>query len=74
VSGHGGGRLPLYALRKNGKIVLLYSPMDVTAAMAGHYVWGSAGYLTPTARQLITNILLWRAGQKARPQPTPARR
>jgi len=36
--------------------------------MAGHYVWGSAGYLTPTARQLITNILLWRAEQKAKAQ------
>ena len=64
----GGRRLPLYALRRDGKLVLLYSPMDVTAAMAGHYVWGSAGYLTPTARQLITNVLLWRAEQKAKAQ------
>ena len=38
------------------------SPMDVTAAMSGTFVWESMGYQTETARHLAANVVLWRAG------------
>ncbi|KKL66710.1 hypothetical protein LCGC14_2142270, partial [marine sediment metagenome] len=61
----GGSKFPLRAIEQNGRLTILYSPLDVTAAMAGHYVWGSVGYRTRTARQLATNLLLWRAAAKS---------
>ncbi len=48
----------LQALRLDGRIVMVYSPEDLTAAVAGLPHWSILGYDTDSARALLANALL----------------
>ncbi|MCC6682893.1 MAG: DUF4159 domain-containing protein [Phycisphaeraceae bacterium] len=48
----------LQALRLDGRIVMIYSPEDLTAAAAGLPHWSILGYDTDSARNLLANAVL----------------
>ena len=50
----------LLTLNIGGRVAVIYSPLDLTAVLNGHYVFGSLGYKPKTAWPLMCNILLWR--------------
>jgi hypothetical protein len=62
-------RPTLQLVEMNEKPTILYAPLDLTAAMNGHYVYGSIGFTTETAKQVIMNIVGWRFSQLPKPEP-----
>jgi hypothetical protein len=53
----------LKALRIGGRDAVLYSPMDLSATVNGHFIYGMNAYQPQYARDLMGNVLLLRFGQ-----------
>ena len=52
-------RLDLQGIYVAGKLVGVYSPLDVMYSQAGLRAFGTLGYDVPTARRIIENIVLY---------------
>ncbi len=70
---HGEGRPRLRAVTLGDRVVLVYSPIDLTAGLVGYPCWGLKGYEPESAFELVRNVILYAAGRGAGPSTQPAR-
>ncbi|MBN2583058.1 MAG: DUF4159 domain-containing protein [Planctomycetes bacterium] len=54
----GNAKAELYGLYRGGKMVGVYSPLDLMYSQTGLDAWGSRGYEADDARTILANILL----------------
>ena len=62
----------LDAITVNGRVVLIFSPFDVTSGFLGTNTWGIVGYAPESSETIARNILLYAQGEPASTQPASA--
>jgi len=55
---------PISVVELDGRVALLFAPFDLTASMDGHFIYGMHGYRRESALRIMTNLLMWRFGQR----------
>jgi hypothetical protein len=56
----------LYGVYHEGRWVVIYSPYDLTCALARHACLSCVGYTAPDAQAIMGNVLLYVAGQRGK--------
>ncbi len=58
---------PLWGIRRDGRWVVIFSPLDLTSGLLGTNTWGINGFSPATAQALARNILAYVAQRAAKP-------
>ena len=58
---------PLWGIKRNGRWVVILSPLDLTSGLLGTNTWGINGYSSATAQTIVRNILAYVAQRAAKP-------
>jgi len=61
----GSGHPPILSVTTGDRVSVIACPFDITAALSGCFIWNRSGYRINDTRQILGNVLAWRAGQRA---------
>jgi hypothetical protein len=64
---HGDSPPPILLRSKDGRVVVMACPFDLTAALNGHFIWNRVGYVPEDTLRLVDNLLCFIAAQKNAP-------